>query len=274
MKMGAKIEAIQLVAAIVLLGLALAKILWSGLAPMMDTVFVTLVLVGLGLLILPLKTIRSLKAGGVELSLDAAHVQGAVDGLNLDRIEDAKLKMRLQRISRVLPTITCSKLLWIDDRPENVIGERRLLRALGVTVVSATSSDQAREILGIDQDFDLIVTDVQRIGDTHKITGGEPIHDGVNFIVWLRTKSDYDFVRKIPIIFYAAYDWPRLVEFTLPVRGTLPEPGISNSAADFVPKVLLALADSREMPIQVPREKPGTVARSSVHPANEDGRRG
>jgi CheY-like chemotaxis protein len=250
MKIGAKIEALQLAAAIVLLGLGFARIiLWSDFAPRMDATFLALVLLGLALLVFPLKTIKSLKAGGVELSLDAPPVQGAVASLNLDRIEDAKLRTKLQLISHVLPVITGSKLLWIDDRPENLTNERRLFRALGVTIIPAISSDQAREILRADRDFDLIVSDVQRTGGTHKITGGVAIHEGVNFIVWLRTKSGDEFhdesVKQIPVVFYAAYDWPRLVEFTGPARAILPEPAISNSAADFVPKVLLALAESQ-----------------------------
>ncbi len=195
-----------------------------------------------------------------------------VEKVGLDRIEDAKLRTKLQLISHVLPVITGSKLLWIDDHPEKVIDERRLLRALGVTIIPAISSDQAREILRADLDFDLIVSDVQRSGGTHKITGGVDIHEGVNFIVWLRTKfadefkdkgDEFDdeyikqidkYIKQIPVIFYAAYDWPRLVEFTGPARATLPEPAISNSAADFVPKVLWALAESQTA-IRVPPKK-------------------
>ena len=258
MSAGARVEAPQLVAAIVLLAIAVTRILWSAFASRTDAIFLALVAVSLALLLIPLEMIKSLKAGGVELSLDAAHVQGAVASLSLSRIEDAKLRSRLQVLSHLLPVITGSRLLWIDDFPEKIIGERRLLRALGVTVVPATSSDEAREFLRADKDFDLIVSDVQRIGDTHKLTGGVAIHEGVNFIVWLRNQPDDPFAREIPVVFYAAYDWSRLVEFTRAARETLPEPGISNSAADFVPKVLLALAQSREMTIRIPSEKTPT----------------
>lgn len=53
-------------------------------------------------------------------------------------------------------------MLWIDDHPEEIIGERRVLRALGVLVVSTNSSKSARAILEQDNDFDLIVSDLQR----------------------------------------------------------------------------------------------------------------
>lgn len=166
--------------------------------------------------------------------------------------------------SYLLPVVAGAKVLWIDDRPEKIIGERRLLRALGVTVVPVISSIHAREILSADNDFDLIISDVQREGETYKITGGVDIHEGVNFVVWLRTLFSDPCVKEIPVLFYAAYDWPRLVEFTRPARETTPEPGISNSVADFVPKVLLALAESRESTISLPSEKTPTEIRPNT----------
>ena len=261
---GTRIETRQIAAAIVVLGLATSRVLWPEFAVKTDAIFLTLVATGLALLVFPLKNIKSLKAAGIELFLDAPHVQGAVAGLNLNRIEDTRLKSRLQALSHILPVIAGSRLLWIDDRPEKIIGERRLLRALGVTVVPATSSKQACELLLADKDFDLIVSDVQRHGDTHEVIGGIDIHEGVNFIVWLRTQLNDPFVKEIPALFYAAYDWPRLVEFTRPARETLPEPGISNSVADFVPKVLVALAESRELTIKVPSEKTPTHVRTGI----------
>src|SRR2546428_13686467 len=103
-----KIEARQIAVAIVLLGLAAARVLWPEFALKADAIFLILVAAGLALLVLPLKNIKSLKAGGLELSLDAPHVQGAVASLNLDRIEDAKLKTGLQVLSHLLPVVTGS----------------------------------------------------------------------------------------------------------------------------------------------------------------------
>ena len=244
-RIGPRLETPQLAAAIVILGIAIARIVWFDFfASRADLVSLALMAVGLALLIIPLNTIKSFKAGGFELSLNAPHVQGAVASLNLDHIEDAKLRNGVRALSHLLPVITGSRLFWIDDKPEAIIGERRLLRALGVTIVPAVSSVQAREILRGDKDFDLIVSDVQRTGDTHELTGGEEIYEGVNFIVWLRTRSEDSFARTIPVIFYAAYDWSRLVKFTRPARETVPEPSISNSVADLIPKVILALAQS------------------------------
>jgi CheY-like chemotaxis protein len=202
---GGKIETRQLAVAITLIALAIARLVWEGFASKTDAIFLILLAVGLVLLIVPLSSIKTLKAGGVELSLDAPHVQGAVASLSLDRIEDAKLRQKLHTLSHLLPVVSGARLLWIDDRPEKIIGERRLFRALGVTVVTATSSEQAREILNADCDFDLVISDVQRSGETYKVTGGVDIHEGVNFIVWLRTHFNDLFVRGIPVLFYAAY---------------------------------------------------------------------
>ena len=260
----AKIGKRQLIVAVLFLAAAMARALWPAFASMADTVFFALMAIGLLLFIVPLQSIRSLKAAGIELLMDAPHVRGAVENLNLDRIESEKLRVKLKSISHLLPAVSGAKVLWIDDRPEKIIAERRLLRALGVVVVSATSSDEAREVLRVDRDFDLIVSDVQRLGETHVLTGGVDIHEGVNFVVWLRTRFGDPFVANLPVLFYAAYDWPKLVEYTRPARETFPEPGISNSVLDFVPKILTALADGRDMAIGVPAEETPTAIRRNV----------
>lgn len=254
----------QLAAAGFLLAIAIARLVWEDFAGKTDAIFLGLVAASLVLVLVPLNAIRSLKAGGLELSLDAPHVQGAVASLSLPRIENAKLQKSLESLSHILPAVNGSRVLWIDDRPEKILGERRLLRALGVTVVSATSSDEARQIIGRDNDFDVIVTDVQRRGETYKMTGGVDIHEGTNFAVWLRTKYEDPYVRKIPIIFYAAYPWPSLVEFTRPARELHPEAEISNSITEFIPKLLRTIAHARETAIDIPSEKTPTGLRKET----------
>ena len=48
-------------------------------------------------------------------------------------------------------------MIWIDDKPYNILGARRMLRALNIDVTTATSSEMAQEILETDNDFDLII---------------------------------------------------------------------------------------------------------------------
>jgi hypothetical protein len=62
-------------------------------------------------------------------------------------------------------------------------------------------------------------------------------------------------------VFYAAYDWNRLVEFTRPARELQPEPEISNAVADLIPKVIRQLADARTIPIRLAAVKTPTQPR-------------
>lgn len=141
-----------------------------------------------------------------------------------------------------------SRVLWIDNSPGVIVPARRLLRSLGVSIVPATSSETAEEILKRDKDFDLIVTDTQRPGSSYKFNNGVPIHEGVNFVVKLRQTGD-EIVKRIPVIFFSAYDWERLVEFTRPARETQPEPEISNSINGLVVKAVKRIIMERSKPI-------------------------
>jgi CheY-like chemotaxis protein len=249
---------VRLALSIVLLAAAIVR--WTyfdTVSDRMDTIFLGLVLLAFLVPLIPWEHLTSFKAAGVEISLEEPKVQAAIGGLGLDRIENKQLKNQLSKLGDELLSARGSRVLWIDDKPHDLIGARRLLRALGVQVTSATSSTSAEQILEIDNDFDLIITDVQRLGDSHSVVGGEPIHEGVNFVVKLRQHSD-PIIKSLPVIFYAAYDWSRLVNFTRPARELLPEPEISNTAIDFVPKVIKRLAQVRAMPIIYGGEKKPT----------------
>ena len=249
--------------AILLIALALVRtFVPAALSQQMDALFFTIVGVALVLLVLPLERLTSVKAGGVEVTLQQAEVRGAIAGLNLDRIRDTELRARLAESESQLRIAHGARVLWIDDRPHTVVAERRLMRSLGIEVVPATSSEAAGRIMEIDNDFDLIITDVQRQGDTFRVTGGVDIHEGVNYVVWLRTLHRDPVMRNVAVVFYAAYDWKRLVEFTRPARELQPEPEISNSVSDLMPKVLRRLAEVRRAPIPVTAAKEPTWASS------------
>ena len=216
----------------------------------MDSTFLLLLVLVVLIPLLPWERLTSLKAGGVELTLDQPQVKGAIESLGLDRVKNKQLRKELLARSSQLKQVKGGRILWIDDKPHNIVGARTLLRALGADVVTATSSEMAEEILQRDNDFDIIITDVQRIGDSYLLNDGEPIHEGVNFIVKLR-KSEDPVIKSMPVVFYAAYDWDRLVEFTRPARETYPEPKISNSFMDMLSKVIIVLSEVRLNPIGV-----------------------
>jgi CheY-like chemotaxis protein len=251
-------------AAVLLGGLAVARTAGPGWQERMDGTFFIVMGVAILLLLIPVSRLKQLKAGGLELALDRPEVVGAIGTLNLARVEDGQLRAALTRIQPQLPTIKGSRVLWIDDRPEKIVALRRLLRSLGVNVLSAVSSDDARRVLSTDNDFDLLISDVQRKGTTHELTGGVPIHEGTNFVVWLRTKHEDPVVRSMPVVFYAAYDWERLVDFTRPARETQPEPAMANAVPDFVEKVVNTLAQARATPLSAGGEKEATVARNDT----------
>ena len=148
-----------------------------------------------------------------------------------------------------------------------MVAERRLLRALGVDVVTASSSNEAERTLEGDNDFDLIITDVQREGDNYRTTGGIDIHDGVNFIVRLRKDHKDPVITKLPVIFYAAYDPDRLMEFTAPARAQYWNTETANSEQELIPQAVKLLAHSRSTPIGGREKKiPTAIRRKTVPP--------
>ena len=245
----------QIYIAVIVIALAFARLIFHApLSPRMDAVFFTVIGVGLVLLLVPIRYLRTFKAGGFEFSLDQPHVQSAISGLDLGRVKNERIVADLTKLKDELILVRGSRVLWIDDHPHTVVAERRLLRALGVDVVTASSSSEAERTLESDNDFDLIITDIQRAGDHFRETGGIDIHDGVNFIVHLRKDHTDPVIAKLPVIFYAAYDADRLFEFTAPASALYWNTGAVNSEEDLIPKAVKVLAHSRSTPI-VGREK-------------------
>ena len=64
----------------------------------------------------------------------------------------------------------------------------------------------------------------------------------------LRQTGD-EIVKRIPVIFFSAYDWERLVEFTRSARETQPEPEISNSINGLLEKAVKRIIMERSKPI-------------------------
>mgnify|MGYP000895463027 CR=1 FL=1 len=249
----------KIVLSIILIAIAIFRWMFHDIADeRMDLIFFGLVISALLIFIIPWESIKTFKAAGFELTIEQSVVKAAISGLGLNRINDEKLKKQLVKLEDEIISVRGGRVLWIDDNPHKVVGERRLLRSLGIQIITAISSESAEIILEEDNDFDLIITDVQRYGNSYKINNGVDIHEGVNFIVKLRQHLDQT-IRDTPVVFYAAYDWERLVEFTRPAREIQPEPEISNSAIDFVPKVIKQLAKSRASAITYSSYKDPTL---------------
>lgn len=225
-------------------------------------------------LLVPWDELTSLKAGPIEAIWQQPQVAGAARGIR--GAHNRKLTRLFQSLSVEIATIEGSRVLWIDDSPARVLGERRLLRSLGVDVVTARSSGEALDSLARDSDFDLVITDLQRRGSSYKQvpTGGaivdeqpvadEPgvvrvikedgttlydIHEGANFVAGrLRTHED-ETVREIPVIFYASYDMPRLRRYTAFLGDDVW--ALTNSIYSLFAAAIEALAERREKPSAV-----------------------
>jgi CheY-like chemotaxis protein len=100
---------------------------------------------------------------------EAVQIVGELSVRNLRRIED-------------------SRILWVDDNPDNNIYERQSLEALGVRFVLSTSTDDALNKVR-NQKFDAIISDMGRPPDR---TAGYTLLDA------LRSSGD-----RTPFIIYA-----------------------------------------------------------------------
>jgi CheY-like chemotaxis protein len=60
-------------------------------------------------------------------------------------------------------SVAGARLLWVDDHPEWSLGERQILRALGIRVFAALANDEALDLAKNTQ-FDLVISDIDRGG--------------------------------------------------------------------------------------------------------------
>jgi CheY-like chemotaxis protein len=248
-----KYQVLKIVLSVVLVMFAVTRFsYYESLSTRMDLVFLSLVLSAFLLWMLPWadlwERLTGVNIGGFGFSLEAPHVKAAL-GVTINDAtwqkntgqssseEEIKsnLIQRLKRLEEEIPIVRGSRILWIDNQPHTILGERRLLRALGIDIMPTRSSKEAQDILEKDNDFDLIITDVWR-------TGG---YEAVKFIVSLRKEEKDEHTRSLPVIFYAAYPWEDLVALTRPARELQPEAEASNSADDLIPKVIRRLAEER-----------------------------
>jgi len=252
-----KYQVLKVVLSVVLVMFAVTRFSnYESLSTRMDLVFLSLVLSAFLLWMLPWadlwERLSGVTLGGFGISLEAPHVKAALD----ESINDAdwlektghssseedirkNLIRRLKRLEEELPIVRGSRVLWIDDHPYDILGERRLLRALGIDIIPARSSKEAQDILETDNDFDLIITDVRRTDE----------HEGVNFIVSLRKEENEHLkdeqIKSLPVIFYGDHPWGDIVASTRPARELQPEAEASNSADDLIPRVIRRLAEER-----------------------------
>ena len=108
----------------------------------------------------------------------------------------------------------------------------------------------ARDILDADNDFDLIITDIQRFPPIPTPGVAPYPYEGVNFVLELRQSPD-SIIRGIPVVFYAAYPSETLRSITTFAPDVPATIRFSNSINALVTEVFRILAYVRSSPIQV-----------------------
>lgn len=291
----------QLVARIFLAGaaLVLAVVLLTSptASKRVDSTVLLLVAAAALIILVPWDKLASLKAVGVEITLNLPQVREAVNSLDRisqatggEAVDNGQVLRALERLGDEVDAVGGSRILWIDDNPTQIVGVRRLLRALGADIHLVTSTCAAEELLAQDNDFDLIISDLMRNApaecttfewicadadasilcddevivrdngtgvnfEVRSTTAGTRIHqrrEGVNFILRLRSEDRDDPVSSsLPVLFYASFSWTDAVGYANPAQLTGFETHVTNSAETLIPAAIQMLASSRASPIAV-----------------------
>ncbi|MEM8641024.1 MAG: response regulator [Cyanobacteria bacterium P01_G01_bin.54] len=99
------------------------------------------------------------------------------------------LSSKIPQIGKKHP-MEATKILWVDDNPDNNIFEINLLQEMGIGVELFLSTDEAVEYLKTGDPIDLIISDIKR---------GEDDNAGYEFLDFLRGNQAY---KDIPLVFY------------------------------------------------------------------------
>lgn len=103
---------------------------------------------------------RQEAAAAMGAAVGARQLAGAGPGVAADprEVADALPSVRAQR------RMEGSRVLWVDDRPDNNRYERQALEALGLRIDLSTSTDDALEEVR-SKEYDLIISDMSRPPD-------------------------------------------------------------------------------------------------------------
>ena len=134
-----------------------------------------------------------IKAAGVEFSFVENSIEAAIEFGEKSERWDVKVpekdkKAALNRAKQRLDTFRDTKILWVDDYPENNRTERRMFRQFKADIDVAKNSNEALEMLRYEI-YDLVISDIAR-DDKDDL-------DGLQFLSELRKTET-----ETPVIFY------------------------------------------------------------------------
>jgi hypothetical protein len=98
----------------------------------------------------------------------------------------------ISKHSDLFPAIG-ARVLWVDDEPEKLIAHRQVFRRLGIEVITATSTEEAKRELERDADFVLIVQDNLR----------KEINDAKSLVGWLKGVGRQKYRVGAPLVVYS-----------------------------------------------------------------------
>lgn len=144
----------------------------------------------------------SVKApGGLEATArirEAAAALGAAEASRASNEGAPEPGADPRRIAEALPTpreqrrLQGSRILWVDDRPDNNVFEKQALEALGIQVEISTSTNEALEKVNR-RSYDLIISDMGRPPDARAgYTLLDKLHQAGNqtpFIIYASSRA-------------------------------------------------------------------------------------
>lgn len=179
----------------------------------------------------------SLKGAGFEASLKRKQAEAAAalaaatisqpDGTTTPKIAAQEARNAVDLVAeavtpRIIRRASRSRVLWVDDRPNNNSYARQSLEALGVSFELATSTEEALEKINR-QHFDAIISDMGRPPDPRA---------GYTLLDKLGSMGN-----QTPFIIYAGSKAPKHVAEARS-RGAI---GCTNNAIELFEMVLLAI---------------------------------
>lgn len=135
-----------------------------------------------------LSRITSASAFGFKIELAEQSLNqlvGAPSKGNTPPLNGQERDQILTRLKLVGPVLVGRRVLWVDDRPEMQIKERRFLSSIGIAVDSAQSNQVAQNLMDMqrrnDAEYDLVISDVDR--------DYEPGQTGFKLADWIQLKE-------------------------------------------------------------------------------------
>jgi len=250
-----KLKKIQKSAAVIIFLLAIIRLFnIENLNNLMDDTFILLLFVSIIVFLIPLDKISRLKAGGVEIELFESKVANAVSGIDKKEIENELLKNEILKRSEIIESIKGSRILWIDDTPLSVLGERRVFRALGFEIHSANNKEVALELLDRDIDFDLIISDIQWLSNPDD--RNSVFYGGIELCREIKQRYDKMPISKVKTIFYTSYeiDQIKIIQNQTDFS-TIDNVTICYTIIELFITVINSLKEINEKPIKVPSQK-------------------